>query len=272
VGLPRISVFASSADGNVSPVRVIEGQKTLQARTSHEIAVDTIHDEFAVPNPFAESFLFFRGGTNGNEDPIRIIQGPKTLLRYPDNLALDATHRELFTAQVLTDSVLAFRSDVGGDQGPVRILRGPKTKLDLPIHVGVDPVNNLLAVNTNNGILIFNRTDNGDVAPRWILNSGAKTGLGLRAHTRTVLLYPEGKKIITGGAFRVGGSNHTFIGIWKYGDNGDVAPWAVLNSTPLTKMRNAGHLGINPKDKELLVAGDGKLLIYRIPEIFEPTD
>jgi hypothetical protein len=84
-----------------------------------------------------------------------------------------------------------------------------------------------------------------------------------------VLFSPEGKKIIAGGAFNVGGKNRTFIGVWKYGDNGDVAPWAALNSTPVTKMRNAGHLGLNPLDKELLVAGDGKLLVYHLPEIFE---
>jgi hypothetical protein len=269
VSSPRISVFASSANGNPSTTRTIAGSKTLQARTSHEISVDSIHDEIAVPNPFAQALLFFRGGANGNEPPIRVIQGPKTLLSYPtDNLVLDGIHREVIVAQSFTNSVFVFRSDVGGDVAPIRVIRGPKTGLDRPIHVGVDPVNNLIAVTSNTGLWIFNRTDDGDVAPKWVI-AGPKTGLGINKHTRTVLLSPDGKKIIAGGAFTVDGKNQTFIGVWKYGDHGDVGPWASLTSTPATKMRNAGHLGLNPDAEELLVAGDGRLLVYHMPELYQ---
>jgi hypothetical protein len=269
VSSPRISVFASSANGNPSTTRAIAGAKTLQARTSHEISVDSVHDEIAVPNPFAQALLFFRGGANGDEPPIRVIQGPKTLLSYPtDNLVLDGIHREVFVAQSFTNSVFVFRSDVGGDVAPIRVIRGPKTGLDRPIHVGVDPVNNLIAVTSNTGLWIFNRTDDGDVAPKWVI-AGPNTGLGVNKHTRTVLLSPDGKKIIAGGAFTVEGKNQTFIGVWNYGDHGDVAPWAALNSTPATKMRNAGHLGLNPDAKDLLVAGDGRLLVYHMPELFQ---
>jgi hypothetical protein len=269
VAKPRISVFASSANGNPATVRTIEGPKTLQARTSHEISVDTVHDEYVVPNPFAQALLFFRGGATGDEAPIRIIQGPKTLLSYPtDNVVIDGDHSEVFVAQSFTNSVFVFRSDVGGDVAPIRIIHGPKTGLDTPIHIGVDPVNNLLAVTTKTGLWIFNRTDDGDVAPRWII-AGPNTGLGVDKHTRTVLLSPEGKKIIAGGAFTVNGKSRTFIGVWNYGDHGDIAPWAALNSTPVTKMRNAGHLGLDSTDKELLAAGDGRLVVYHMPELFQ---
>ena len=91
--------------------------------------MDSIHDEIAVPNPFAQALLFFRGGANGDEAPIRVIQGPKTLLSYPtDNVVLDGVHREVFVAQSFTNSVFVFRSDVGGDVAPIRIVRGPKTR------------------------------------------------------------------------------------------------------------------------------------------------
>ncbi len=180
---PRISAYASLANGNALPTRVIQGAKTLQARTSHYIAVDAVHDELAVPNPFAQAILFFRGGANGNEAPIRIIQGPKTLLNAPDNVAVDPVHREVFTASFPTDSILVFRGDASGDAEPVRILHGPNTKLDRPIRVEVDPMNNVLAVVTDHAILVFNRTDNGDAAPKWVI-SGPKTGVGTRFGTR----------------------------------------------------------------------------------------
>ena len=159
--------------------------------------VDSVHDEYIVPNPFAQALLFFRGSASGEEPPIRIIQGPKTQLSYTDNAAVDPIHNEVFTAQFRTDAVLVFRRDVGGDVAPLRVIHGPKTKLDRPYQLSVDPVNNLLAVTTPNGLWIFNRTDNGDVAPRWII-AGPKTGLGGDI-IMTPVLYPEGKKIIVAG-------------------------------------------------------------------------
>src|SRR5262249_42012543 len=54
---PKISAYAGSADGNAQPIGVIQGPKTPQARTSHYIAVDSVHDELAVPNPFAQAIL-----------------------------------------------------------------------------------------------------------------------------------------------------------------------------------------------------------------------
>lgn len=277
---PRISVFASLANGNAVPSRVIQGAKTLQARTSHYIAVDSVRDELVVPNPFAQAILFFRGGASGDEAPIRIIQGPKTLLNAPDNVAVDATHREIFIAQFPTDSILVFRSDVEGDVAPIRILHGSRTRLDRPIRVEVDPVNNVLAVTTDAAILIFNRTDQGDVAPRWVI-SGANAGVGSRFGTRDVKLVPEGRKIIAaasrGGERRVGPSGgeqfgaQRLIGVWNYGDNGNVAPWAVLNATPTTKLAGV-HLGLNPEASELLVGGNGVIRAYRLPEVFRRAD
>lgn len=273
---PRISVFASLANGNAVPSRVIQGARTLQARTSHYIAVDTVRDELIVPNPFAQAILFFRGGANGDEAPIRIIQGPKTLLNAPDNVAVDSTHREILVAQFPTDSILVFRSDVGGDVAPIRILHGPRTKLDRPIRVEVDPVNNVLAVTTNSAIVIFNRTDHGDVAPRWVI-SGPNAGVGAQRGTRDVKLFPAGKKIIAaasrGTERRPGPSGgeqigaQRLIGVWNYGDTGNVAPWAVLNATPITKLAGV-HMGLNPEAAELLVGGNGVIRVYRLPEVF----
>ncbi len=257
---------------------MIQGAKTLQARTSHYIALDTVRDELAVPNPFAQAILIFRGGASGNEDPLRIIQGPKTMLNQPDNVAVDAAHREIYVAQYTTDSILVFRSDVGGDVAPIRILHGPRTKLDRPIRVEVDPLNNLLAVTTDSAIVFFNRTDQGDAVPRSIL-SGPKTGLGTRFITRDVKLYPEGKKIIAAARRRdrslpgarpgaeLYGDGH-FIGVWQYGDSGDVEPWATLNATPASQLMGR-RLAFNAETGDLFVGGDGIVQIYNLPEIFE---
>ena len=268
---PRISVFAGSANGTASPTRVIEGQDTLQARTSHDISVDSIHDEIAVPNPFAQAILFFSGGAKGAEGPIRIIQGPKTMLNYSDNVTLDPVHREAYVAQLMNDAILVFRSDMGGDVAPIRVIHGPKTKLDRPVRVSVDPVNNLMAVTTIQGVWLFNRTDSGDVAPRSMI-SGPKTGLGVVFGTRKVIFSPQGKKIIatgrsggapTGELFSRAPGSKPFIGIWNYGDNGDIAPWGIMPDTA------AYSMDLNPAAKELITVDRGKLVVFRMPELFQ---
>ena len=269
---PRISVFAGSANGNAVAARTIEGQATLQARTNHQLGIDSIHDEIVAPNPFAQAILFFRGGANGEEAPLRIIQGPKTKLVYVDNVAVDGPHNEVIAAQTLTDSVLIFSRETGGDVAPIRILHGPKTKLDHPWKAAVDPVNNLIAVTTKTSILFFNRTDNGDVAPKWSIE-----GPKLRAMTPRVLtpvLYPEGKRIFV--TMRVKKGNNVAIAVWKYGDDGDVAPWSVIKSSPTTRLTTLtnGGIAINPEGKEVMalageVYGSERILIFHAPELFQ---
>src|SRR5207302_10089707 len=99
-----------------------------------------------------------------------------------DNVAVDPVYRELFTASFPNDSILVYRGDATGDVDPIRILRGHKTQLDRPIRVEVDPINNLISDMNDHALLGFNRLDNGDVAPKWII-SGPKTGIGTRNGT-----------------------------------------------------------------------------------------
>jgi len=273
VSHPRISAFASSADGNAPAIRVIEGQATLQGRTDHEIGLDTVHDEIVAANPFAQAILIFRGGANGEEAPVRVIQGPKTQLGYTDNVTVDGEHGEIYTAQFRTDAILVYSREPAGDEAPIRIIHGPHTKLDRPERVSVDPVNNLLAVTTVQGLWIFDRTANGDVPPKYII-AGPKTGIGGEGRRlATVILSPLGRKIIvTGekeGSKEEGGQKGSFVGIWNYGDNGDVPPAAILNASKITKMVRASSLALNPDSKELIMISAGDILFYRMPEIFQ---
>lgn len=270
---PRISAFASSANGNAPAARVIEGQATLQGRTDHEIGLDALHDEIVAANPFAQAILIFRGGASGEEAPVRVIQGPKTQLGYTDNVTVDGVYGEIYTAQFRTDAILVYSREPAGDTPPIRIIHGPKTKLDRPERISVDPVNDLLAVTTIQGLWIFNRTDNGDVAPKWII-AGPKTGIGGEGrHLATVVLSPEGKKIIaTGereGSSVDGAQRGSFVGVWNYGDNGDVRPWAILNASKATKMVRASSLALNPSQKELILISAGDILFYHLPEVFQ---
>ena len=240
------------------------------ARTTHELAVDTVHDEIVVPNPFAQALLFFRADAQGDDRPVRIIQGPKTLLggsMDTDNVAIDTAHNEVYTTQEGSDSILVFNSRASGDVAPIRVLHGPKTQMRFPRRVTVDPVNNLMAVVASKGILLFDRTANGDVAPQCVI-TGPKTGLGGgEGFTLSkALLYPPAKKIIFGGgATRAPkgqpGRQRAFTAVWKYGDCGDVAPLYKVEE-------GSGVFDINPAAKEIIMTRGGDVKIFYLPEAF----
>jgi len=266
-------VFAGQANGNAKAIRVIEGQSTLIARTTHDMALDTIHDEIVAPNSFAEAILFFRGGASGAEKPIRVIQGPDTLLNNPDNVALDAVHNELFVAS-REGAIFVYPREANGNVAPIRILQGPKTAIKQANRVAIDPENDLMFVTTRFGsVLTFPRAAQGDTAPIAVI-SGPKTLLNSEHIPYRVTAYPEGKKIFVGvgGSYSMAGAVGGFVAIWKYGDQGDVAPWALIPSTPLTGLNHPfGGVALNPKAKDILVLENSQppgLLIFHAPEVF----
>jgi DNA-binding beta-propeller fold protein YncE len=255
---------------------VIEGQATLLSRTSHQIAMDPIHDEIITTNPFAEAILFFRGNANGEEPPIRVIQGPDTKLMHigVDNVSVDPVNGQVYIADQLTDTILVFNRESSGNVAPVRMIQGPKTRLNSPRRAEVDPVNNIIVVaqmGDPKGLLIFNRTDSGDIAPKAIIsgpNSGME-GEGVKRHA----LYPAGKKIFAlVRSARINGKREGgFIGVWNYGDNGDIPPYAKIRANSTTKIETAGGIALNPQAKEIIIdsgATPASLLIFYLPELF----
>ena len=136
----------------------------------------------------------------------------------------------------------------------------------------MDPVNNVLAVMTRQGVLVFGRTANGDAAPQWVI-AGPKTGISGPGAIRRVVVYPEGKRIFASGAIRGDRANFDFlaeedreegfVGVWKYGDQGDIPAWGIF--------KGFRGVAINPKAKEVIGGGSGNRGIhtYHVPELFE---
>jgi hypothetical protein len=252
VANPRIAIFARLANGNTAQVRVIEGGKTRLARTSHAVAFDERNDEIVVPNPFAEAVLFFRGSASGDEAPIRIIQGPRTLLEDNDELTIDPVNGEVIVPT--RNSILVFSRLANGDAAPLRIISGPRTRINKARGIAVDPVNGIIAIGNRDpqGILIFNRTDRGDVAPRRVI-AGPKTGIYA---TKGFTVNPARRELVATVEARGVQVNRnlgdSFVGVWNYTDNGDVAPKAILKgpSTMLVAPRGAA---LNLKDQEMYV-------------------
>src|SRR5206468_8866260 len=85
-----------------------------------------------------------------------------------------------------------------GNAVPIRTIQGLTTQLLQIVGVAVDPVRDLLVVSTYSrlpggvtGVLIFGRTDQGDVAPRRVI-AAPRTGI---TRLRQLALDPETGKI-----------------------------------------------------------------------------
>jgi DNA-binding beta-propeller fold protein YncE len=284
---PRIAAFARLANGDAAPTRLITGQNTLLGRTIHGLAYDPARDEIVAPNALADAVLVFRAGAAGSEHPLRVIQGLHTHLVTPHAVSLDLQNREILVASLTGRRINVFRGDAEGDATPVRVIEGTKTELGHVVGLAVDPERNLLAVANTHEILIFNRNDNGDVAPRARI-AGPKTGitdepwqmefyrgrifLAASNHFHQnlyegVTLRPDAKEVpddpwlnpVLG-----------FLGVWNITDNGDVAPLAMIRG-PFSGLLHPVGLALNPKAGEIYLSDSVKngVLSFLVPQFFE---
>lgn len=273
------------------PVRRILGQNTRLGRTMHGIAYNVARDEIVVPNPLAAAILIFRGGASGDEAPIRIIQGPRTKLMYPHSVTLDPEGREIFVADPRRRAILVFPVEANGDVPPVRVIEGPKTGLRYLVGIGVE--GDLVAVASSSlspqesGVLLFHRTDSGDVSPQAVI-SGPRTGLT----SPWGLQIARGKIVVTNASFLYSPpyagaevrkavaalgrlpspwkpGEEAFIGVWEVGDRGDVPPRLKIQG-PLSGLLNPAGLAVNPRAGEVYVTDSGLngFAVFLIPEAF----
>ena len=243
---------------------MIAGQATLLGRTMHDIRHDSIHDEIVVPNPFAQAILTFRGNAEGEAPPIRVIQGSKTQMKSPDRVAIDPVHNEIYVPN--GDSVLVFPRETSGDVAPSRVLRGSNTGLRGAMTVAVDSVNNVVVApgvfgrERTPALLIFKRTDQGNVAPqRAILEASSGQQMEIYSPRGWIVTLPGGDM-----ATRI-----PSINIWNIHDNGKVPPRWTIKGPKNTLLRPRG-IALNPKNKEIIVADMtlNSVLTYYFPEMF----
>jgi hypothetical protein len=263
---------------------VLAGQPTLLSRTMHDIRYDAVHDEIFVNNPFAQAILVFRGSARGEEAPIRIIQGPHTRLEgQVDRLDIDPVHNEIYIPN--HEKILVFPRDGNGDVAPLRIISGPDTQLNDVESLAVDPVHNVIVTagarpptapgqgqpqgdqGEGGALLIFNRTDSGNVKPLGIIQ-GPKTRI---VRINQIQIQSTKGWIVAAqpGKYEEQEPEGVFVGVWSIHDNGDVPPrWFI--GGPKSQMKKPRGIALNAKNKELIVA-DMRLntvLTYYFPEIF----
>jgi len=281
----------------MKPERVIEGQGTYLSRTMHGVAHDEINDEISIPVALGGAILVFRGGASGEEPPIRVIQGSRTRLIRPQTIAVDPVHDEILVGDTTARAIFVFDRTANGDVAPKRALYGEKTRLLDVVGLAVDPVRNIIVAASRSiatiGLLTFNRTDSGDIAPRTVI-AGPRTGL---AHFRQVAVDPgTGRIFLAQQSMRekllepyrldrpraqeefeeasvasTGRTGPGFIGVWNIDDNGDVPPRALIQG-PMSRLIAPGGVALNPKRGEVFAVDGGSSAFYTyvVPQFFNP--
>jgi Lactonase, 7-bladed beta-propeller len=180
VGGSSITVYPLGANGNVAPVRTLQGALTgIEGPIG--MAVDPVHDELIVASYRVAgdgTISVFPRTADGNVLPLRTIQGTLTGFNRPQGLALDLVHDEIVVANSYFSTsspgnVLVFARSASGNVAPLRQISGPDTALCNPIGLVLDLVNGeIVTANSNFGtgacaqsVTTYTRTATDDATP-----------------------------------------------------------------------------------------------------------
>lgn len=119
---PSVRVYRGDADGNVAPIRTIEGPKT-QLAWPMGIDVSRERNELAVANYGTSSILIFSRAADGDLAPIRVLGGDRTGIIGPVAVGFDSKNNELWVANYGDHSAVVFDAGAAGNVAPKRIIR-----------------------------------------------------------------------------------------------------------------------------------------------------
>jgi len=187
----RINVYRRTDEGDVTPLRTIEGPNT-GLNEPEGIFVDTKNNELFVSNFFNNTVTVYGRTDMGDVHPSRTLsvfdsnsagflldQGMLT------HLFLDTENNELFMTN-LNNTITVYRRTDGGDALPLRII-GANTGLLNPKWIFVDAENNEIFVSNFSSRLIttYGLTDEGNVAPLRTISQGGADQTGIFVDTES---------------------------------------------------------------------------------------
>jgi 6-phosphogluconolactonase (cycloisomerase 2 family) len=119
---PSIRVYDAAADGNVAPIRTVQGPKTALAWPMG-MTVDATAREMAVANYGTNEILIFDKSANGDVAPIRVLGGDKTGIVGPIAVQIDRKNDEIWVANYGDHTAVVFDRTASGNVAPKRIVR-----------------------------------------------------------------------------------------------------------------------------------------------------
>jgi hypothetical protein len=129
--LPSISIYPLDANGDTSPLRVIQGPKT-QLDWPGNMSIDPESGDVYVANDMGHSILVFKETDKGDVAPSRVIKGNRTGLSSPVGVFLDGKNKELWVSNLGNASATVYPMTASGNATPLRTIRSaPVGKVSL---------------------------------------------------------------------------------------------------------------------------------------------
>ena len=120
--LPSITAYPLDASGDIRPIRVVQGSKTLMNWPA-QIYLDADREELYIANDGDDSILVFRATDSGDVAPLRTIKGPKTGLKYPSAVFVDTKNNELAVSNMGNHTATVYPRTANGNGAPLRTIR-----------------------------------------------------------------------------------------------------------------------------------------------------
>src|SRR5438876_3086321 len=118
---PSIMVFSRTANGDVAPLRTIQGPRT-RLNVAVGITRDPDSGEIIVANSGDNSILFFDANANGDVPPLRVLAGSATELKGATGVAIDTKHNELWVTSWENHMAAVFPRKAQGNIAPLRVI------------------------------------------------------------------------------------------------------------------------------------------------------
>jgi DNA-binding beta-propeller fold protein YncE len=126
---PAITVYPLKSEGDVAPIRVIQGPKT-KLNWPAQMFVDPDRGDVYVANDGGNDILVFHETDEGDVAPYRTIGGSKSSIKNPTAIYVDPIHKELVVSNMGNHSASVYPLDANGDVAPLRVIRS--APLDTP--------------------------------------------------------------------------------------------------------------------------------------------
>lgn len=258
-----LSRFADTANGNVAPMGALGGATTA-LQTPIAGIYEPQEDVVYVADFYGQTIRVFPVGASGDVAPKRVVGS--TYVSQVRSIAVDVPHNELLITSTCCYKVFdrTANGDVfykryvqwGGLTSSVTQQNAPAALVYMPATDEVAELDTDSASPYTPKMLVFNRTDSGNTAPKRVLK-GANTQLGTYAGA---LAYDAPSRKLFIGAYTTNPDLSRSGRILVFDDlaNGDVAPSRTIagaaTGLELPAASSIGGLAIDPKRQRLLIS------------------
>lgn len=243
-----VTVYASGATANATPIQDISGSKTgLSAPFG--VAVDGNGNTY-VTN-MDDVITVYAPNATGNEKPARTIIGPA--YHQPKSIAINPVNGDMYVARANNNAIFIYAASASGSASPIGEIQGSRTGLDYPFGVALDKTGNIYVTNTDDG------TGNGSVAVYAAGSTGNVAPVQTIAGTHTELAGPQ--QIALDSSLNIYVANSAYdsgkgsLTVYAAGASGNVAPIETIEGSK-TELDGADGITLDSSNNVYAANGD----------------